>query len=127
MSYSGLSIRIFLLFRWYSIPIKRSWIGVLSCQATSCLPVYIFFRAAAPHSLCGCRMNLPRFGLMLLLVNPKFSAISRNGSNFIILPNSLFSNVACIDHKNRCNSSKFSLPRPVGGIIYIKNINFLSH
>lgn len=33
------------------------------------------------------------YGLMLFLTRPKFSAISRRGSNFFILPNSLFSKV----------------------------------
>ena len=35
----------------------------------------------------------PSFGLRLLLTSPKFSAIAWSGSNFFILPNSLFSNV----------------------------------
>lgn len=34
----------------------------------------------------------PSFGLMLFLIKQKFSAISRRGSYFFILPNDLFSN-----------------------------------
>ena len=56
-------------------------------------PVYVFrnIRATFPS---GVRNDLrPSFGLMLFLTRQKFSAISRRGSNFFILPNSLFSKV----------------------------------
>ena len=56
-------------------------------------PVYIFrnIRATFPS---GVKNDLcPSFGLMLFLTRPKSSAISRRGSSFFILPNSLFSKV----------------------------------
>ena len=56
-------------------------------------PVYIFRNISATLP-SGVKYDfLPRLGLRLLLVSPKFSAISRSGSSFFILPNSLFSKV----------------------------------
>ena len=43
----------------------------------------------------------PSFGLRLLLISPRFSAFAWSGSNFFILPNSLFSKLTCRGHKNR--------------------------
>ena len=55
--------------------------------------MYIFknIKAALPS---GVKNDfLPRLGIILLLTSPKFSANSRSGSSFFILPSSLFSNV----------------------------------
>ena len=56
-------------------------------------PVFIFrnIRSTFPS---GVKNDLrPSFGLRLFLTSPKFSAIPWRGSNFFILPNSLFSKV----------------------------------
>ena len=64
-------------------------------------PVYIFrhIRATFPS---GVKNDLrPSFGLMLFLTRPKFSAISRRGSNFVSCPIRSFRKLNSRARKNR--------------------------